>query len=206
MLPANKILAITAIFALSLTACDKKEPAKTETSATATGTTTTITTTESTTAPAVVSSPTVTSSPAIASSTAQSSATTTQAMPTPAPTNPPSVTFPATNNAKSIVTQAVKAGTPEATVKNAMDAMMNGTAKEASRYYQVDIPDFDKVLAEQQPQVQQQLKQLSLEPTIYNKDKTKAFIVGKMTTNASPTPQTMSYKLVKVKNEWKLVP
>lgn len=111
----------------------------------------------------------------------------------------------ASSSTKSIVTQPITAGSPEETVKKAFDAMMHGTAKEASSYYQVDIPDFEKVLTEQQPILQQQLTHLELDRTKYNKDNTKAFITGKLTTKQSPTPQTVSYKLIKVNEQWKLV-
>lgn len=206
MFNSNKLLFATAIVLTTLTACDKKESSNANTKTSASTTTTTATVTSST---ATSSTPTMPIAAPIASSPAATITSPVTSVPSVTSASPTTQSAPSqsmTSDSKSLVTQPVTAGTPEATVKNAMDAMMNGTAKQAASYYQVDMPDFDKVLAEQQAQVKQQLTHLELEPTIYNNDKTKAFIVGKMTTTASPTPQTMKYKLVKVKNDWKLVP
>lgn len=203
MFNSNKLLFATAIVLTTLTACDKKESSNANTKTSASITTTTATVTSST---ATSSTPTMPITAPIASSPAATITSPVTSVPSASPTTQSAPSQSMTSDSKSLVTQPVTAGTPEATVKNAMDAMMNGTAKQAASYYQVDMPDFDKVLAEQQAQVKQQLTHLELEPTIYNNDKTKAFIVGKMTTTASPTPQTMKYKLVKVKNDWKLVP
>ncbi len=119
-----------------------------------------------------------------------------------APTPPP---FPKTNKGKSLVTQTVKAGTPEATIKSMMDAMMTGTPQQVASFYGVDDPDFANALAEQQPMVQQQLKHLKLGEVEYNKDKSKAIIVGKMTLN-DDTSKQVGYKLQKIDGQWKLMP
>lgn len=189
MLTSTKILLATTFIITTLTACDKKDPAKVTVQSSASTTAATVTTSSALATTATTSGPAV-ATVIPASSVASTSSTTTH---TP------------TTDSKSIVTQAVTAGTPEATVKNAMDAMMNGTPKQVASYYQVDVPNFENVLAEQQPMVKQQLTHLELGKTEYNKDNTKAFIIGKLTTKQSPTPQTVSYKLIKVNGDWKLV-
>ena len=113
--------------------------------------------------------------------------------------------FPKTNKGNSLVTQTVKTGTPEAAVKGMMDAMMTGTPQQVASFYGVDDPDFATALAEQQPMVQQQLKHLKLGEVEYNKDKSKAIIVGKMTLN-NDTSKQVGYKLQKIDGQWKLMP
>lgn len=226
MLTSNKLLLATAILAITLTACDKKDPAKTETApvattATSTTTATTVTkTAESTTAPISTVAPVssvavsgVASVTPVAESavtpTVETTTTKTEIKETATvASSTPSVKFPATKG-KSIVAQAVKSGTPEATVKNMMDAMMTGTPQQVASYYGVDDPTLEPMiepmLAEQQPMVQQQAKSLQLGEVEYNKDKTKAIIVGKMTLNDKTTKQ-VGYKLQKIDGQWKLMP
>lgn len=226
MLTSNKLLLATAILATTLTACDKKDPAKTETApvattATSTTTATTVTkTAESTTAPISTVAPVssvavsgVASVTPVAESavtpTVETTTTKTEIKETATvASSTPSVKFPATKG-KSIVAQAVKSGTPEATVKNMMDAMMTGTPQQVASYYGVDDPTLEPMiepmLAEQQPMVQQQAKSLQLGEVEYNKDKTKAIIVGKMTLNDKTTKQ-VGYKLQKIDGQWKLMP
>lgn len=229
MLTSNKLLLATAILAITLTACDKKDPAKTETApvattATSTTTATTVTkTAESTTAPISTVAPVssvavsgVASVTPVAESavtpTVETTTTKTEIKETATvASSTPSVKFPATatTKGKSIVTQAVKVGTPEATVKSMMDAMMTGTPQQVASYYGVDDPTLEPMiepmLAEQQPMVQQQAKSLQLGEVEYNKDKTKAIIVGKMTLNDKTTKQ-VGYKLQKIDGQWKLMP
>lgn len=222
MLTSNKLLLATAILAITLTACDKKDPAKTETApvattATSTTTATTVTkTAESTTAPISTVAPVssvavsgVASVTPVAESavtpTVETTTTKTEIKETATvASSTPSVKFPATKG-KSIVAQAVKSGTPEATVKNMMDAMMTGTPQQLASYYGVEYPSLEPMLAEQQPMVQQQAKSLQLGEVEYNKDKTKAIIVGKMTLNDKTTKQ-VGYKLQKIDGQWKLMP
>lgn len=222
MLTSNKLLLATAILAITLTACDKKDPAKTETApvattATSTTTATTVTkTAESTTAPISTVAPVssvavsgVASVTPVAESavtpTVETTTTKTEIKETATvASSTPSVKFPATKG-KSIVTQAVKSGTPEATVKNMMDAMMTGTLQQVASYYGVEDPSLEPMLAEQQPMVQQQAKSLQLGEVEYNKDKSKAIIVGKMTLNDKTTKQ-VGYKLQKINGVWKLMP
>lgn len=222
MLTSNKLLLATAILAITLTACDKKDPAKTETApvattATSTTTATTVTkTAESTTAPISTVAPVssvavsgVASVTPVAESavtpTVETTTTKTEIKETATvASSTPSVKFPATKG-KSIVAQAVKSGTPEATVKNMMDAMMTGTPQQVASYYGVEYPSLEPMLVEQQPMVQQQAKSLQLGEVEYNKDKTKAIIVGKMTLNDKTTKQ-VGYKLQKIDGQWKLMP
>lgn len=222
MLTSNKLLLATAILATTLTACDKKDPAKTETApvattATSTTTATTVTkTAESTTAPISTVAPVssvavsgVASVTPVAESavtpTVETTTTKTEIKETATvASSTPSVKFPATKG-KSIVAQAVKSGTPEATVKNMMDAMMTGTPQQLASYYGVEYPSLEPMLAEQQPMVQQQAKSLQLGEVEYNKDKSKAIIVGKLTLNDN-TNKEVGYKLQKINGEWKLMP
>ena len=82
---------------------------------------------------------------------------------------------------------------------------MTGTPQQVASFYGVDDPDFANALAEQQPMVQQQLKHLKLGEVEYNKDKSKAIIVGKMTLN-DDTSKQVGYKLQKIDGQWKLMP
>lgn len=212
MLTSNKLLLVTALLASTLTACDKKAPAKTDTTSATSASTTTVTTTENTSTVNTTADSTPTSTvssltPTQAnSSVANSGVTVTEIPPlaTPVASSTTSVKFPTTHE-QSIVTQAVKAGTPEATIKSMMDAMMTGTPQQVASYYGVDDPDVAQALADQQPMVQQQLKHLQLGTVEYNKDKSKAIIVGKMTLKDN-TNKEVGYKLQKIKGEWKLMP
>lgn len=104
-----------------------------------------------------------------------------------------------------LITQATQTGTPEDTLKKSMHALMNGSATEAASYYHINMPDFDKILEEQQPILKQKLKHLEIIQTEYNTDKTKAIIIGKMSTTDSQTPKDVGYKLQKIDGEWKLM-
>jgi len=52
---------------------------------------------------------------------------------------------------KSLVTNPTQAGTPEDTVKQALNSLYYGDVKDAASYYQVDMANFEEELAKARP-------------------------------------------------------
>ncbi|WP_201529826.1 MULTISPECIES: hypothetical protein [Psychrobacter] len=105
----------------------------------------------------------------------------------------------------SLVTNPTKAGTPEDTVKQALDTLYHGDVKEAATYYKVDIPNFTDELAKTQHAFQQTVEGVTITDTQYNSDKTKATINGELMLKDQQEPAPLGYELQKIDGQWKIL-
>lgn len=105
----------------------------------------------------------------------------------------------------SLVTNPTRAGTPEDTVKRALDTLYYGDVKQAATYYKVDIANFSDELAKTQYAFQQTVESVSITDTKYNSDKTHATISGELMLEDQSEPVPMTYELQKINGEWKIL-
>lgn len=105
----------------------------------------------------------------------------------------------------SLVTNPTEPGTPEDTVKQALNTLYFGDAKDAVRYYDVDMVDFADELAKTQSAFQQTVEAVTLLGTQYNEDKTLATINGEIRLKGQSKPAPLAYQLKKVKGQWKIL-
>ena len=105
----------------------------------------------------------------------------------------------------SLVTNPTAPGTPEDTLKQALDTLYFGDAKDAVRYYDVDMVDFADELAKTQSAFQQTVEGVTLLGTQYNEDKTLATINGEIRLKGQSKPAPLAYQLKKVKGQWKIL-
>ena len=105
----------------------------------------------------------------------------------------------------SLVTNPTEPGTPEDTVKQALNTLYFGDAKDAVRYYDVDMDDFADELAKTQSAFQQTVEAVTLLGTQYNEDKTLATINGEIRLKGQSKPAPLAYQLKKVKGQWKIL-
>ena len=114
---------------------------------------------------------------------------------------------PLTDAAKqpSLVTNPTEVGTPEDTVKQALDTLYYGDANKAATYYKVDIANFSDELAKTQKAFQQTVTGVTITDTNYNDDKTKATINGELMLKDQKDPAPLSYDLQKVDGQWKIL-
>ena len=114
---------------------------------------------------------------------------------------------PATTASKqsSLVTNPTQAGTPEDTVKQAVNSLYNGDIKKAVGYYQVDMPNFEEELANTQSAFQQTVDAITLTNTTYNDDKTRATITGELMLKGQSKPAPLTYELQKIAGKWKIL-
>ena len=111
---------------------------------------------------------------------------------------------PATKQ-KSLVTNPTQAGTPEDTVKQALNSLYYGDVKDAVAYYQVDMANFEKELANTQSAFQQTVEGVTITDTTYNDDKTRATITGELMLKGQSEPAPLTYQLQKIKGQWKIL-
>lgn len=114
---------------------------------------------------------------------------------------------PVTSSAtqKSLVTNPTQAGTPEDTVKQALDNLYYGDVKKAVQYYKVDMANFEEELAKTQSAFQQTVDGVTITDTKYNDDKTRATITGELRLKGQSEPAPLTYELQKVDNQWKIL-
>ncbi len=105
----------------------------------------------------------------------------------------------------SLVTNTTEAGTPEDTVKQALDSLYYGDAKDAVDYYQVDMEDFEQELANTQSAFQQTVESVTFIDTQYNEDKTRATIEGELMLRGQSEPAPLTYELQKIEGTWKIL-
>ena len=105
----------------------------------------------------------------------------------------------------SLVNNPTQAGTPEDTVKQALDTLYYGNVKEAATYYQVDIANFEQELAKTQYAFQQTVEGVTITDTTYNDDKTRATIDGELMLKNQKQPAPLSYELQKIDGKWKIL-
>ncbi len=110
-------------------------------------------------------------------------------------------------NAKqpSLVTNPTEAGTPEDTVKQALDTLYYGEVKDAVNYYRVDIDNFEQELANTQSAFQQTVESVTITHTQYSVDKIRATITGELKLKGQSEPAPLKYQLRKVGKEWKIL-
>ena len=114
---------------------------------------------------------------------------------------------PVTSSAKqkSLVTNPTEAGTPEDTVKKALDSLYYGDVKQAAEYYKVDMANFEEELAKTQSAFQQTVDGVTITDTKYNDDKTRATITGELMLKGQSEPAPLTYELQKIDNQWKIL-
>ena len=106
---------------------------------------------------------------------------------------------------KSLVTNPTQAGTPEDTVKQALNSLYYGDVKDAASYYQVDMANFEEELANTQSAFQQTVDGVTITDTKYNDDKTRATITGELMLKGQSEPAPLTYQLQKIKGQWKIL-
>ena len=106
---------------------------------------------------------------------------------------------------KSLVTNPTQAGTPEDTVKQALDSLYYGEVKEAVRYYKVDMANFEEELAKTQYAFQQTVDGVTITDTKYSDDKTRATIIGELMLKGQSAPAPLTYELQKIEGQWKIL-
>ena len=114
---------------------------------------------------------------------------------------------PVTSSAKqkSLVTNPTEVGTPEDTVKKALDSLYYGDVKQAAEYYKVDMANFEEELAKTQSAFQQTVDGVTITDTKYNGDKTRATITGELMLKGQSEPAPLTYELQKIDNQWKIL-
>ena len=106
---------------------------------------------------------------------------------------------------KSLVTNPTQAGTPEDTVKKALDSLYYGDAKKSASYYEVDMTNFEEELANTQSAFQQTVDGVTITDTKYNDDKTRAIITGELMLKGQSEPAPLTYELQKIDGQWKIL-
>ncbi|MGM8897445.1 MULTISPECIES: hypothetical protein [unclassified Psychrobacter] len=114
---------------------------------------------------------------------------------------------PVTSSAKqkSLVTNPTEAGTPEDTVKKALNSLYYDDAKKSASYYEVDMANFEEELANTQLAFQQTVEGVTITDTTYNDDKTRATITGELMLKDQSEPAPLTYELQKIDGQWKIL-
>ena len=105
----------------------------------------------------------------------------------------------------SLVNNPTEAGTPEDTVKQALDTLYYGEVKKAATYYSVDMANFEQQLANTQYAFQQTVEGVTITNTTYNDGKTRATIEGELMLKGQKQPEPLSYQLQKIDGIWKIL-
>ncbi|WP_201509094.1 hypothetical protein [Psychrobacter alimentarius] len=111
----------------------------------------------------------------------------------------------ANNKQKSLVTNPTQTGTPEDTVKQALDSLYQGDIKKSAEYYKVDMANFEEELAKTQSAFEQTVDGVTITDTTYNEDKTRATIVGELMLKGQSEPAPLTYELQKIDGQWKIL-
>lgn len=105
----------------------------------------------------------------------------------------------------SILTNRTEAGTPENTVKLALDTLYYGDVKKVASYYKVDMENFAEELKNTQFAFKQTVEAVTIIDTKYNSDKTKATVTGELRLKGQSEPAPLAYELQKINGEWKIL-
>ncbi len=105
----------------------------------------------------------------------------------------------------SLVTNPTEPGTPEDTVKQALNTLYYGDVKDAVGYYRVDMEDFETELANTQSAFQQTVESVTITNTQYSVDRIRATITGELKLKGQSEPAPLTYQLRKVGSEWKIL-
>lgn len=105
----------------------------------------------------------------------------------------------------SLLTNPTEVGSAEDTVKLALDTLYYGDAKKAAAYYQVDMANFEEELKNTQFTFQQTVDSVTITKTKYNKEKTRATVIGELKLKNQSEPAPLSYILQKIDGQWKIL-
>ena len=105
----------------------------------------------------------------------------------------------------SLVTNPTQAGTPEDTVKQALNSLYAGDVSKAASYYQVDMANFEQELGKTQSMFQQTVDGVTILDTTYNEDKTRATVTGELMLKGQNDPVPSTYELQKIAGQWKIL-
>lgn len=105
----------------------------------------------------------------------------------------------------SILTNRTQAGTPEDTVKLALDTLYYGDVEKSATYYKVDMENFAEELKNTQFAFKQTVEAVTIIDTKYNSDKTKATVTGELRLKGQDEPAPLAYDLQKFNGEWKIL-
>ena len=105
----------------------------------------------------------------------------------------------------SILTNRTQAGTPENTVKLALDTLYYGDVRKAASYYKVDMENVAEELKNTQFAFKQTVEAVTVIDTKYNSDKTKATVTGELRLKGQSEPAPLAYELQKINGEWKIL-
>lgn len=105
----------------------------------------------------------------------------------------------------SIVTNPTEPGTPEDTVKQALNTLYYGDVEDAVGYYRVDMDNFEQELANTQSAFQKTVESVTITNTQYSVDRIRATITGELKLKGQSEPAPLSYDLRKVGTEWKIL-
>lgn len=105
----------------------------------------------------------------------------------------------------SILTNRTQSGTPENTVKLALDTLYYGDVKKAATYYKVDMENFPEELKNTQFAFKKTVEAVTIIDTKYNNDKTKATVTGELRLKGQNEPAPLTYELQKINGEWKIL-
>ena len=106
---------------------------------------------------------------------------------------------------KSLVTNPTQSGTPEDTVKQALDSLYQGDVKKSAGYYKVDMANFEQELAKTQSAFAQTVDGVTITDTKYSEDKTHATITGELMLKGQSKPAPLTYELQKIAGQWKIL-
>lgn len=106
---------------------------------------------------------------------------------------------------RSLVTNPTKKGTPEDTVKLALDTLYYGDVDKAATYYQVDMQNFAEELKNTQFAFKQTVERVTITDTQYNADKSRATVIGELKLKDQDAPAPLTYELKKVDGTWKIL-
>lgn len=106
---------------------------------------------------------------------------------------------------RSLVTNPTKKGTPEDTVKLALDTLYYGDVDKAATYYQVDMQNFAEELKNTQFAFKQTVERVTITDTQYNADKSLATVIGELKLKGQDAPAPLTYELKKVDGTWKIL-
>ena len=106
---------------------------------------------------------------------------------------------------KSLVSNPTQDGTPEDTVKKALDSLYYGDAKQAATYYKVDMANFEEELAKTQSAFKQTVDVVTFTDTKYSDNKTRATITGELMLRGQSEPASLTYELQKIDGKWKIL-
>ena len=106
---------------------------------------------------------------------------------------------------KSLVSNPTQDGTPEDTVKQALDSLYYGDAKQAATYYKVDMANFEEELAKTQSAFQQTVDGVTFTDTKYSDNRTRATITGELMLRGQSEPASLTYELQKIEGKWKIL-